>query len=143
MVDPTRARHLVARFRRYRRYLEELAERPESEVLDDFAVLGGVKHYLQVAIETALDLGSHVISSEGYEPPSSYADIFRVLGDEGVVSEDLALRLMAMAKFRNVLVHQYAEVDDERVLRILKERTGDLDEFVDALRDRFAEELGA
>jgi uncharacterized protein YutE (UPF0331/DUF86 family) len=53
----------------------------------------------------------------------------------------LAERLMAMARFRNVLVHMYAEVDDARVLRVLRESTGDLDEFVRILRERFAAEL--
>lgn len=48
---------------------------------------------------------------------------------------------MAMARFRNVLVHLYAEVDEERVLRILRGSLGDLDEFVDTVRRRFAEEL--
>lgn len=142
MVDAEKARHLLALFRRYRGYLEELRARSDAELRSDFAVMGGVQHYLLLTVETLLDLGSHVISSEGFEPPSSYADIFRVLGDEGVVDPELAERLMAMARFRNVLVHLYAEVDEERVLRILRESLGDLDRFVNLLRARFASELG-
>lgn len=141
VVDPPRARHLLALYRRYRRYLEDLAGRSDEELRADFAVMGGVQHYLQLAIETALDLGSHVIASEGFEPPSSYADIFRVLRDEDLVSSALADRLMAMARFRNVLVHLYAEVDEERVLRILRESVGDLDAFIAELERRFADEL--
>lgn len=141
MVDPQRARHLLALYRRYRRYLEDLAARSDAQLRSDFAVMGGVRHYLLLAIETLLDLGSHVISSEGYEPPKNYADVFRVLRDEGVISPAQADPLMAMARFRNVLVHLYAEVDEERVLRILRGSLGDLDEFVDTVRRRFAEEL--
>ncbi|MGD8868871.1 MAG: DUF86 domain-containing protein [Gemmatimonadales bacterium] len=74
--------------------------------------------------------------------PALFADIFRVLRDEGILDTTLAGRLMAMARFRNVLVHLYAEVDDERVLQILRGSLGDLDAFVDVLRRRFAEELG-
>jgi len=44
-------------------------------------------------------------------------------------------------KARHLLVHQYAEVDEERVLRIFRTRLGDLDAFVDALKKRFAEDL--
>lgn len=141
MVDAPKARHLLALHRRYRGYLDDLAARPDAELRDDFAVMGGVQHYLLLAIETLLDLGSHVISSEGYPPPGSYADVFRVLRDEGVVAEELAERLMAMARFRNVLVHAYAEVDEERVLEILRTSLGDLDAFSTALRERFAAEL--
>lgn len=143
MVDPQKARHLLAVYRRYRRYLADLAERSDEALQSDFAVMGGVQHYLLLAIETLLDLGSHLISSEGYEPPTGYADIFRVLWDEGVIGAELADRLMAMARFRNVLVHLYAEVDERRVLEILRGSLGDLDAFVDALRRRFAEDLGS
>ena len=142
MVDSQKARHLLALYRRYRRYLEDLAGRSDEELRSDFAVMGGVHHYLLLAIETALDLGSHVISSEGYEPPSSYADIFRVLRDEGIVGPELGDRLMGMARFRNVLVHLYAEVDEDRVLRILRGSLVDLDAFTETLRRRFRRELG-
>ena len=103
--------------------------------------MGGLYHYLLLSIETVLDLGSHVISSEGFAPPANYADIFRVLRDERVIPPDLAARLMAMARFRNVLVHLYAELDEARVLEILRGRLVDLDAFVSALRERFAEQL--
>ncbi len=141
MVDPQKARHLLSLYRRYRGYLDELGRRSDEELRGDFAVMGGLRHYLLLAIETLLDLGSHLISSEGYEHPESYADIFRVLRDEGLLPEDRAENLMAMARFRNVLVHQYAEVDEERVLRIFRTSLGDLDHFVETLRRRFAEHL--
>lgn len=141
MVDAQKARHLLAHYRRYRGYLEELAARTDEELRSDFAVMGGVRHYLLLAVESVLDLGSHVISSEAFEPPASYADIFRVLRDEGVVDEELSERLMAMARFRNVLVHLYADVNEDRVLQILRGSLGDLDAFVEAVRRRFAAEL--
>lgn len=141
MVDPQKARHLLALYRRYRGYLDRLAERTDSELRSDFAVMGGLQHYLLLSVETVLDLGSHVISSESFEPPRNYADIFRVLRDEGMLPSELAERLMAMARFRNVLVHLYAQVDEERVLKILRSSLGDLDAFVGTLRGCFAEEL--
>lgn len=141
MVDPQKARHLLALYRRYRGYLDRLAARSDSELRSDFAVMGGLQHYLLLTVETILDLGSHVISSEGFEPPRSYADIFRILRDEGLLTGELAERLMAMARFRNVLVHLYAEVDEERVMQIFRGSLGDLDAFVDTLRRRFAQEL--
>jgi uncharacterized protein YutE (UPF0331/DUF86 family) len=141
VVDPGKARQLLALYRRYRGYLADLAGRSDAELREDFAVMGGVQHYLLLAIETELDLGSHIISSEGYAPPANYADIFRVLRDEHVIATGLAGRLMAMARFRNVLVHLYAEVDEARVLEILRNSLGDMDEFVTVLRERFAKEV--
>lgn len=142
MVDARKARHRLSLFQKYRNYLDDLAGRGDEELRADFALMGAVQHYLLLAIETVLDLGSHVISSEGYEPPGSYADIFRVLRVEGLLDEELAERLMAMARFRNLLVHAYDEVDEERVLRILHTSVSDLDRFVEILKKRFRSELG-
>ncbi|MEX2611109.1 MAG: DUF86 domain-containing protein [Gemmatimonadota bacterium] len=141
MVDPQKARALLGHYRRYRGFLAELAERTDDELRNDFAVMGGLQHYLLLAIETVVDLGSHVISSEGFEPPGSYADIFRVLRDEGIVPAELADRLMAMSRFRNVLVHLYADVDEVRVIQVLRGSLDDPDEFVRLIEGRFAEEL--
>lgn len=65
-----------------------------------------------------------------------------VLRDEGLLDEHLADRVMAMTRFRNVLVHAYADVDAERVLRILHESVSDLDHFNEVLAGRFRRDLG-
>lgn len=142
MVDPQKARAMLAHYRRYRGYLDRLAERDDDELRSDFAVMGGLQHYLLLTIESLLDLAGHLISSEGWEPPRSYADTFRVLRDEGLIPPDLAERLMAMARFRNVLVHMYADVDEDRVLAVLRRSLADPDELVRIIESRFADELG-
>jgi len=141
MVDPIRARSLLARNRGYRRYLDRLSERSDEELLGDFVAMGAVHHYLLLLIESALDLASHAISSQGWEPPASYADTFRVLKEEGVIPSGLAVRLMAMARFRNLLVHHYAEVDDVQVIQILRGELDDVDALVEAIRHRFRSDL--
>jgi len=55
--------------------------------------------------------------------------MFEVLGKEGVLEEGLAGRLREMAKFRNLLVHRYVEVDNARVLEIIKYHLDDAREF--------------
>ena len=58
--------------------------------------------------------------------------------DAGWVEEDLAVLLADAARFRNLLVHQYADVDDGRVVAIARERTGDLEAFRRAVVARLA-----
>lgn len=35
-----------------------------------------------------------------------------------------------MARFRNLLVHQYGEIDDKRLYSLLKDHLGDLDTYL-------------
>ena len=55
--------------------------------------------------------------------------MFAVLGDTGFVSQDSVPTLQAMARFRNLLVHGYLRVDDQRVIQILRTRLADFDLF--------------
>jgi len=60
---------------------------------------------------------------------------------EGGLPESLALRLASAARLRNLLVHRYWDIDDEKVYESVKEGLGDFEGFIDAVR-RFLERCG-
>jgi Uncharacterized conserved protein, COG2445 len=66
-----------------------------------------------------------------------YAECFEKLAAQGVIDSALAERLKAMARFRNLLLHRYWEVDDQRVLTIARNDLSDLEQFVGALSVHF------
>lgn len=51
------------------------------------------------------------------------------LGDHEVIRSDLAKTIAQASGFRNILVHQYGDVDDQAVVRFLDE-LDQLDPFV-------------
>ena len=61
--------------------------------------------------------------------PNSYADSFSVLAENGVVDNNRSHSLEKMAKFRNVVVHDYDRVDAEIVIGILKKNLDDFTKF--------------
>ena len=52
-----------------------------------------------------------------------------VLAVAGFVPAESASRLALMARFRNLLVHEYLAVEDERVDEVLRSSLGDLESF--------------
>ena len=46
-----------------------------------------------------------------------------------MVPQELLPALLDMARFRNLIVHDYARIDDAKVYAILKKRLGDLDQY--------------
>jgi len=95
-----------------------------------------VLHTLQLAIQAALDVGSHLVSDSRLGEPETSRDVFRLLGVAGVLPLELASRLEEMAGFRNVVVHGYTTIDLGIVRRILEQDLGDLLEFALAIRSR-------
>ena len=63
--------------------------------------------------------------------PDSLPDCFRALAEAGIVSTELANNLAAMARFRNLLVHRYCELDYGRVHQYLRESLGDLEKYLE------------
>lgn len=128
---------LVTQMRLLKQYtgiLSNIVKRPEEEYLNDDIVRGAAERYLQLAIETSLNIGSRIISLEQFEKnisvPETYAEVFEVLYDLKVVSRDFADRLKNMAKFRNRLVHVYWEIDNKLVYNFI---ISGLDDFRDFL----------
>lgn len=78
------------------------------------------------AIQAALDIASHVVSARHLGEPETNRALFDLLRREKLVSQDLADALHAMAGFRNVLVHGYAEVELRVVHDILENHFDDL-----------------
>lgn len=106
----------------------------------DLRELRFVEHTLQIGIQAALDVASHVVSDQRLGEPRTNRELFTLLQRAGWLPEPLTGRLEQMAGFRNVLVHGYAEVDLAILEEVLEHRLDDLLAFVRAVRGRLADE---
>jgi uncharacterized protein YutE (UPF0331/DUF86 family) len=88
---------------------------------------------LFVALQDVLSLATHWLSDEGSAVPQAYRDVFTLMGERGIVSADLAGRLAAAAGLRNLVAHQYAVIDWQRIHEIASFHLGDLLLFCDEL----------
>ena len=134
MTDPALVAKKLAFIETCVRELQTLA-RPEL-IADDLREERFVEHTLQLAIQAALDVGSHVVSDDRLGEPETGRDVFRLLGSAGVLAPELVGRLERMAGFRNVVVHLYQDVDVAIVRDVVENHLGDLLGFVEALRAR-------
>lgn len=89
-----------------------------------------VERTLQIDIEACLDLANHIISEKGFREPSSNADTFYILCENKIIPMPFFNKLKDMASFRNLMVHNYAKVDVEKVYGILKRHLKDFDMYL-------------
>ena len=97
--------------------------------LKDKILIGSAKYYLQVSIECCLDIANHIIAAERFRAPKDYADSFKVLEENGIVTAEYGARLRQMAKFRNRLVHLYGDIDDAYVYGFISKDLQDIASF--------------
>ena len=129
---------IASRLKLLAEYVDELQDYRERATsfgvyLNNKMLRRAVERALQVAAEVCLDIGRRLIALEGFRYPESNGDVFQVLGEEGVVPQKLLFALLDLARFRNLIVHDYAKIDDAKVYGILKKRLSDLDEYARAI----------
>lgn len=129
MVDADRVAAMLQRLRGEVAYLSARAEDDRDAVRADDERMSGLKYRFVTALETVVNIAQHLCASEGWGPPSSNAASLILLGRQKVLPHELSQRLSQAVGFRNVLVHQYAEVDDDKVIAHLDE-IEDLRSFV-------------
>ena len=130
LLNISRVRQKAADIRQALLMLRTLSSRSEAEFLADAVVVAAAKYELLVAAEAALDLCGHICAKRLGKAPVAYPNCFQLLAEGGVISVETGRRLAAMARFRNLLLHQYGEIDDKRLYSLLKDHRGDLDTYL-------------
>ena len=93
---------------------------------------------LHLCIECAVDICKLFISGLKLGLPHEENDLFDKMSNKNIFSPEMASLLKEMRAFRNILIHEYAEVDNEIVYEMAKTRLGDFElfkkEIVNALK---------
>lgn len=129
MVEAATVRRLLEIIEQRLSRLEEAAGTPLERYLEDDDLQDVVERNLEVCIQACIDLGLHVLADLPRPLPETYRGVFSSLAQEGVLSGGLASRLVRMAGFRNILVHGYTDLIEERVHSVLAE-LDDIRDFV-------------
>ncbi|PIP57331.1 hypothetical protein COX04_00070 [Candidatus Woesebacteria bacterium CG22_combo_CG10-13_8_21_14_all_45_10] len=92
--------------------------------------------HLHRALEGVFNIGSHILSRIPGATATQYKEIAQKLGENGIVPKDFAnQRLVEMAKYRNRLIHFYAQVTSEELYEIIQKDLGDFDIFLTSVKE--------
>ena len=127
MVDSHRITKIMERLEGNLRLLESEQE-VSAERASDPLWLPGIKYLFVVAIEDCIDIAQHICAVKKLGAVRDNGHSFVLLSTGGVIPLGLSEDLRRSVGFRNVLVHEYVDVDDQVVLRSLAE-LGDLRAF--------------
>jgi uncharacterized protein YutE (UPF0331/DUF86 family) len=112
--------------------LQDLA-RPDAQdvraLAENRLLRAAVERWLQIAIETCIDLAYHIASDAGWPPCESARAAFALLASHGLIDVDLAARLGRAAGLRNLLVHDYVSVDLGALAHVVAHDLDDLRAF--------------
>jgi uncharacterized protein YutE (UPF0331/DUF86 family) len=125
LVDGERTCERLRLLEQHLDLLDDLRARGLDAYRNDIHLRLEAERALQVAIQICVDLAAHLVAEQGLTKPDDYRGLFTALAQADAIDSSLAERLAAAAGLRNLLVHAYAELDDEKVWEAL----GQLDDL--------------
>lgn len=84
---------------------------------------------LHLCIECIIDIAKLFVSGLRLGLPSEENDLFDKMQKKGIVSKEMNVALKKMKGFRNILVHEYATIDDELVFSAARTKLEDFRKF--------------
>ena len=135
MVDKSLILRKLSTLDEYLKQINEYANISPKDYAADWKIQRIVERTLQMMIETCLDVSGHIISDEKLRVPETYADMFRILVENDILKGSQLEAFEKMAKFRNIIVHDYEKIDAGIVLGILQKNLNDFEGFKSAIID--------
>jgi uncharacterized protein YutE (UPF0331/DUF86 family) len=86
----------------------------------------------EILIMIATDIIFHTISLKNESPPTTYRTSFLKAGELEIITKDLAEKLALSVGMRNIIVHQYEEIDYDKIYQ-------SIDELIDIFNRFFIE----
>ncbi len=120
----------ISAAQKYLKILERYKKYTEKEIEEDLDIRGAFERYIYLAIQSTIDLAEAVISYKNLRKPSTMSEAFYILNEEGIISSDSKTKMSKMVGFRNLIAHDYDEINYEIAYSILQEGLNDIYEFL-------------
>lgn len=109
----------------------------DPDRLDDLDVQDIFVLNLQRAIQSAIDLATHVVASEGLGIPDTIRNNFIFLENAKIITKALSKKMQSMVGFRNIAIHDYQTLNGEILKAILAKHLKDLEQFYASILNHF------
>ena len=113
--------------------LEKHAQMNLEEYLKNDDLQAAVERRLQIAAQTCIDIANYLLARLRLELPDEEENVFLNLAKANIISPELAEKMKGLVRFRNILVHEYLDVDSDLVYHNLKQNVIDFRNFIAAI----------
>lgn len=110
-------------------YLKGKRNIAEKKLVENIEERFAIERAFHLAIQNLIDVGNHILAALHVNNIETYADIPVKLAEAGIISKRLSKNLANMAKFRNILVHEYVKVESKRLVSFLRNNLSDFEDF--------------
>lgn len=85
---------------------------------------------LERASQASIDIATHIVRTNNLGLPNTSRELFTMLLEASIISDDICKQMQGMVGFRNIAVHDYQNLNLEIVVAIVEKHLGDFEKFV-------------
>ena len=134
MTDLKVIENKISSVKKYLKIVEKYKKYSQKEIESDLTLRGAAERYLYLAAQAAIDLAEAVVSYKGFRKPSTFSETFHILNEENIISGELTEKMVKMTGFRNIVAHDYEDLNYNIVYEILNTGTKDVEYFLEAIK---------
>jgi uncharacterized protein YutE (UPF0331/DUF86 family) len=120
----------ISSARKYSTILKRYKKFTKERIQSDTDIKGAVERYLYLEAQAVIDLAEAVIAHGDFRKPSTMSEAFYILNEEKIISGRLTQKMVRMVGFRNVLAHDYEDIDYDIVHNVLQKGLSDIEVFL-------------
>lgn len=95
---------------------------------------------LERASQATIDIATHIVKAKGLGLPNTSRELFDMLLENKIISQDICKQMQGMVGFRNIAVHDYQNLNIEIVVAIVEKHLGDFEDFVKEVFEGYLDE---
>ena len=125
MINPDVIRERLQEIDENLKILVELKGLNKEKFKSDPKIFKLAEHCLQISIQALLDICHYIIASNNWRIPRDNREAIGIIATNSIIPQELAKRILPLAGLRNLLIHEYLEINLDKIYQHLQK----LDDF--------------
>ncbi|EKE15768.1 MAG: hypothetical protein ACD_11C00106G0008 [uncultured bacterium] len=130
MLNKELVQRKINNIENYIKEIEPLLILDVSEIAGDVLKLRTIERNFQLIVDTMLDINTHIISAKNLKAPETMQETFLILGEAKVLPLDFVKKIAPVVGLRNIVVHEYEKVDNEKMMSDVKDGASQFGEYI-------------
>jgi uncharacterized protein YutE (UPF0331/DUF86 family) len=133
-LDPDVVERRLAKILEEVEFLRSIRKQQLKEFLDDGKSLRSTAKAIETIVQSIIDISSHIVAQNHWGVTDTYRNTIAVLATHKVISSELSSNLQQVVAMRNILVHQYLDVDFHIVWNSIDSLIVDASDFIKTIQ---------
>ncbi|KAA0439455.1 MAG: DUF86 domain-containing protein [Candidatus Thioglobus sp.] len=102
----------------------------ESEFLSNYTKQDSVMLNIERAAQASIDVSMHLVRVNKLGLPQNSREVFILLNERNIITEQTSVNMQKMVGFRNIAVHNYQQINLKIVANIVENKLDDFRVFI-------------